>query len=81
MKPITFQLIRYRVRDVQLGKQQYLIRRFVFAIYDPEEDAVVTAVKFEFMRLRKTPHGEEWRTVEEPQYVQGLVDEARREWT
>jgi hypothetical protein len=32
------------------------------------------------MRLWKTPHGEEWRTVEEPQYVWGLVDEAQREW-
>lgn len=81
MKRITPRLVGYRVRDVILRGTSYLIRRFVWAIYDPEEDETILVSQFEFCRLSCEDGAKVWTAIKTPQKVKGLIEEARREWT
>jgi hypothetical protein len=81
MKRIEPRLVGYRVRDVILRGASYLIRRFIWAVYDPEEDETILVAQFEFCRLAKQDDVKIWETIRTPQRIKGLVEEARREWT
>ncbi len=81
MKRIKPILAGYRVRDVVLRGASYLIRRFIWAVYDPQEDETILVAQFEFCRLARVDGVKVWEAIRTPQKIRGLVEEARREWT
>ena len=80
MKPARPRLIGYRLREVKLAGAEYLIRRMLWSVYDPEEDEVSIVAQLEFSRLVNEDGTKGWRTIRTPQKIPGLVDESRREW-
>jgi len=81
MKRIEPRLVGYRVRDVILRGASYLIRRFIWAVYDPQEDETIIVAQFDFCQLAKQDGAKVWTAIRTPQKIRGLVEEARREWT
>jgi hypothetical protein len=78
IKPI---LAGYRVRHIVIRGAAYMIRRFIWAVYDPQEDETILVAQFEFCRLAKQDDVKIWEMIRTPQRIKGLVEEARREWT
>jgi len=81
MKRIEPRLVGYRSRVVILRGAWYLIRRFIWAVYDPREDETIIVAQFEFCRLASQDGANVWTAIRTPQTIRGLVEEARREWT
>jgi len=80
VKPARPRLIGYRLREVKLAGADYLIRRMLWSVYDPEEDTTVLGFGHEFAVLAVVEGVPIWKTLAKPERVRGLIAESRREW-
>jgi hypothetical protein len=80
VKPARPRLIGYRLREVKLSGAEYLIRRMLWSVYDPEEDTTVLGFGHEFHVLMVVEGVPIWKTLAKPERVKGLLAESRREW-
>ncbi len=63
MKPARPRLIGYRLREVNLAGAEYLIRRMLWSVYDPEEDTTVLGFGHEFAVLTVVDGVPVWKTL------------------